>query len=62
MSTLLDTDRQAATSVGERDRSVDRERWIRWLAPLLIAALAIGAWDLVVRINQIPPYILPGPG
>ncbi len=62
MSTLLDTDRQAATSAGERDRSVDRERWIRWLAPLLIAALAIGAWDLVVRVNQIPPYILPGPG
>ena len=28
MSTLLDTDRQAATSAGERDRSVDRERWI----------------------------------
>ena len=62
MSTLLDTDRQAATSAGERDRGVDRERWIRWLAPLLIAALAIGAWDLVVRVNQIPPYILPGPG
>ena len=26
-----------------------------------MAALAIGAWDLVVRLNQIPPYILPGP-
>jgi NitT/TauT family transport system permease protein len=37
------------------------ERWFRWLAPLAIACLAIGAWDLVVRVNQIPPYILPGP-
>ena len=24
--------------------------------------LAILAWDLVVRINHIPPFILPGPG
>ena len=39
----------------------DRERWIRWLAPLILAVVAIGAWDLVVRLNQIPPYILPGP-
>ena len=39
----------------------DPERWLRWLAPLTLAALAIGAWDLVVRLNQIPPYILPGP-
>ncbi len=38
------------------------ERWFRLLAPLAIAALAIAAWDLVVRLNQIPPYILPGPG
>ena len=39
----------------------DRERWVRWLAPLSLAALAVGAWDLTVRLNQIPPYILPGP-
>ena len=39
----------------------DRERWVRWLAPLVLTALAIGAWDLLVRLNQIPPYILPGP-
>ena len=37
------------------------ERWFRLLAPAVIAALAIVAWDLVVRVNQIPPYILPGP-
>jgi NitT/TauT family transport system permease protein len=46
------------------DVAMDRgrfERWFRWLAPLAIACLAIGAWDLVVRVNQIPPYILPGP-
>jgi NitT/TauT family transport system permease protein len=38
------------------------ERILRIVLP--VAALAIGvlAWDLVVRINQLPPYILPGPG
>ncbi len=38
------------------------ERWFGVLAPLAIAALAIAAWDLAVRLNGIPPYILPGPG
>jgi NitT/TauT family transport system permease protein len=38
------------------------EPWFRWLAPLSLAALAVAAWDLVVRANGIPPYILPGPG
>jgi NitT/TauT family transport system permease protein len=38
------------------------ERWFRWLAPLSLAGLAILAWDLIVRVNAIPPYILPGPG
>ena len=38
------------------------ERWLRWGAPLAIALGAILAWDLTVRLNAIPPYILPGPG
>lgn len=38
------------------------KRWFGVVAPLTIAALAVLAWDLVVRLNQIPPYILPGPG
>ena len=29
--------------------------------PEIVLAAAIGGWDLVVRINQIPPYVLPGP-
>jgi NitT/TauT family transport system permease protein len=41
--------------------SASFERWFRWLAPLALAGLAVAAWDLVVRMNQIPPYILPGP-
>jgi NitT/TauT family transport system permease protein len=37
-------------------------RLIRILLPVVVFALAIAAWDLVVRINDIPPYVLPGPG
>lgn len=37
------------------------ETWLRVLAPTLIAALFLGGWEAVVRINAIPHYILPGP-
>jgi NitT/TauT family transport system permease protein len=39
-----------------------RGRAIRIVAPVVILALGILAWHLVVSINEIPPYILPGPG
>jgi NitT/TauT family transport system permease protein len=45
----------------DEDTHSGAERWLRWLGPLAIAAIAILAWDLVVRLNGIPPYILPGP-
>src|SRR5579872_3027278 len=38
-----------------------RETMTRILLPLGVLALGIIAWDLVVRINAIPPYVLPGP-
>jgi NitT/TauT family transport system permease protein len=36
--------------------------WPRIILPIATLGLAIFAWDLVVRINAIPPFILPGPG
>jgi NitT/TauT family transport system permease protein len=60
MAALLQDD-QTLPARDEPNARADRERWFRWLAPLLIAALAVLAWDLVVRLNGIPPYILPGP-
>jgi NitT/TauT family transport system permease protein len=36
--------------------------WQRIVLPIATLALGIMAWDLVVRINEIPPFILPGPG
>jgi NitT/TauT family transport system permease protein len=38
------------------------ERVRRIVLPAAVLATAVLAWDLVVRINAIPPYILPGPG
>jgi NitT/TauT family transport system permease protein len=62
MSTVIGTGERPTRDAGEAAMDRGRfERWFRWLAPLAIACLAIGAWDLVVRVNQIPPYILPGP-
>jgi NitT/TauT family transport system permease protein len=37
------------------------ERALRIVAPAAVLVLSIVAWDLVVRLNNIPPYILPGP-
>jgi NitT/TauT family transport system permease protein len=38
------------------------ERALRILAPAGVLALGVVIWDLIVRINGIPPYILPSPG
>ncbi len=39
-----------------------RAHLLRWLPPVIVFALAVAAWELAVRINRIPPYVLPGPG
>jgi NitT/TauT family transport system permease protein len=31
------------------------------LLPVIVAAVGAVAWELVVRLNDIPPYVLPGP-
>jgi NitT/TauT family transport system permease protein len=37
-------------------------RLIRIVLPVVVFAAAIAAWAMVVHINKIPPYVLPGPG
>ena len=39
-----------------------RERVLRIALPVLALGLAVVAWDLVVRLAALPPYVLPGPG
>jgi NitT/TauT family transport system permease protein len=43
-----------------RDRR-DRDRSLRLALPLITLAIGVIVWDLIVRINAIPPYVLPGP-
>jgi NitT/TauT family transport system permease protein len=35
---------------------------LRFLLPVVVLAIGVLAWDLIVRLNQIPPYVLPSPG
>ena len=53
----VDAAQRAAAAVDARRR----ERLARVLAPLVVGLIVLASWDLVVRINGIPPYILPGP-
>lgn len=43
------------------DTAPGADRFARILAPTLIALLVLLGWEAIVRINQIPHYILPGP-
>ncbi|RWR46778.1 ABC transporter permease [Sinirhodobacter ferrireducens] len=45
-----------------RARARRRERVLRWLLPSVTVALMIVLWDRIVAWNEIPHYILPGPG
>src|SRR6266851_2752375 len=36
-------------------------RVVRSLLPVVVLAAGIASWELVVRVNDIPPYVLPGP-
>ena len=38
------------------------ERLLRIVLPVLVLVLVIWAWDTVVRIEHIPPFVLPSPG
>jgi NitT/TauT family transport system permease protein len=36
-------------------------RLVRTVLPIVVLAVGIAIWELVVRLNDIPPYVLPGP-
>src|SRR4029450_5075066 len=33
----------------------------RILLPVIVLAVGLAAWELVIRLNDIQPYVLPGP-
>ncbi|MBI3708961.1 MAG: ABC transporter permease [Proteobacteria bacterium] len=49
-------------AVRPRDRSERIERIARTALPIAIGVVSIVIWDLVVRLNDLPHYILPAPG
>ncbi|MFO1190350.1 MAG: ABC transporter permease [Alphaproteobacteria bacterium] len=44
----------------QSDRSAV-ERSLRLLAPVLFGLVVLAVWELLVRVNSVPHYILPGP-
>jgi NitT/TauT family transport system permease protein len=49
-------------ALNDSDRRRERqERALTVAAPLLVLVVALTAWELFVRVNKIPHYILPGP-
>src|SRR5258708_38149772 len=54
--------RRAARLCAEQATSDSRAlRLVRVLLPFVVLAAGIAIWELVVRFNNIPPYVLPGP-
>ena len=51
-----------ATRAEEAQERTRRERVMRGVLPFAALAIGILIWDLVVRINDIQPYVLPSPG
>jgi NitT/TauT family transport system permease protein len=46
----------------EKSQEVRSSRLVRYIVPVLTFLAVILAWDLYVRFNQVPSYIMPGPG
>ncbi len=43
------------------ETSAFTQRLLRVLLPIAVLALSMALWDLVVRVQAIPPYVMPGP-
>ncbi len=48
-------------SAETRRRADIRDRALRVMLPVVVLALLVWMWDAVVRVNEIPSYVLPGP-
>lgn len=60
------TEQSSGQAFDADEERIVRQRRIesiaRWLIPLTVMAIAIYAWHRVVVVNEIPHYVLPGPG
>ena len=39
-----------------------RDRALRIALPIIVLALGLLIWEMVVRIEDVPPYVVPAPG
>jgi NitT/TauT family transport system permease protein len=44
-----------------RTEARGRDRVLRVALPIIVLGLSLGAWQLVVQVANIPPYVLPAP-
>ena len=51
----------AADAAAEGSRRFDPARLLGFLLPVVVFAVAVSVWEIIVRVNNIPPYILPAP-
>jgi NitT/TauT family transport system permease protein len=49
------------STVGQATSDGGYLRLVRIVLPLVVLVAGLAAWELVVRIGNIPPYVLPGP-
>ncbi len=65
MSALSASEQAEAAALAEpRERSVlglTPTMWLRLLAPAVLGMIFLIGWEALVRLREIPPYILPGP-
>ncbi len=61
MAALHGTDANLATPRERRILGVAASTWPKIIAPVVIGLVIAAVWEAVVRINDIPTYILPGP-
>jgi len=57
-------DAEPAVDLEERQRARNRrnDKIGTWLMPVIMIIVTLVAWDQIVRVNEIPHYILPSPG
>ncbi|WP_183028700.1 ABC transporter permease [Variovorax sp. UMC13] len=59
---LQDADATSADALRARDERLRRrERTLRIVVPIAVVALLLIVWEALVRINNVPHYIIPAP-
>lgn len=61
MNTLVQSLPAPIAAAAALERARRRDRWLRVVFPTAIIAALLLAWEAIVRINDIPHYILPAP-